>query len=1227
MGALALFIYSGASWAQNYYVDATNGHDSWQGTLPDAQGTNGPWKTLSKVNGTYFAPGDSVLLKCGQTWNETLVVTSSGITGSPITYGSYGSCDGTNKPIIDGSTSVNGWADVGGGIYAVTANLSKTPQNLIANGSFDSDIVGWDKYSADNGAKSDPLSNCGWMGGCLFFKPSAGTVNSIVTTPIQFGVEAGAIYRVTFVARASQPTGSLWVFPRDAVDYKNIAARNLALTTAWQTYTFDFTPAESHVSARIDFDMPSGTNLYLDNVVLMRVTPALDTAKQVFLDGQYQRLAQYPNKGFMPGRPTNEFLTIAADSDNCSDIYATRSTRLIGGSDLLLTSGQQAELDGAGIHYRYSPYLIEDRTISKYDAGTKTFSWVEPSEYEICKGWGYYLDNKLWMLDSAGEWYYNVGTHELRLMPASGTPDGRVSVSHLDYGVNANKRNYIVIENLSIQKTVTGISADGSNIIVRNTDIADSANRGISIRGSLGSEVTGCHITNSAFEAIMALDAKNTQITNNTILNTGVIGAPKRSLAAIMSSCWDCGTTVGNVVIEGNDIRNSGYIGIYLPDQATVRNNYVAGSCLILDDCGAIYTNGHNYLTTGVSNRSQITNNIVLDVLGNPDGRPVNLSSSAQGIYLDNAANSVTVTDNTVINADHGVQIHNGANNTLSDNVIYGSRKQTIWMQESSLGEPGDIHDNSFTRNQYFQLNKEYNYLLDSIFNTINFATYSANYYSLLYTNVVAHEYYKPSEVIVDIPYQYQDWVAAKGEGSATAFNLFGITSSRVVAVNSGNLVSNGSFDSSDTGWSSYTYTGGGSTLDVRRWESSCITGGCLNFQSGSTQNSLLISPNFSIRKDRTYRVRMDLRGLESSQNVNAILREGGKSTYNPLGLNVALTVGSDWQTHTFVFVATANSIVGVPTSDYLGARLDFQPTASQTIQIDNVLVEEVTTQLNDNAATASAIIINPTLSAQWKDCPDDLTNPAKCSQYVRFTDGTPVAWPIHVPAMGSEIVVWNNNPFRDSDRDTIADMDDLCLGTPAGTPVNERGCSFLQQHSSDLGVTLAAPASAVVGDTLTYTITVTNAGPLVATNVMTSGSLPGCSLGTIPSDGSATCTHLVTAKTPGVLTQNVSVNAVEADVNSGNNTASASTNVQAMLILSKTGNGTVSSAPAGVSCGADCTEPYDANTVVTLSATANAGSVFAEWDGACSGTSTMCTLTMDASKRAMAVFRPAPAR
>jgi|GEM_PF-1763337 len=70
------------------------------------------------------------------------------------------------------------------------------------------------------------------------------------------------------------------------------------------------------------------------------------------------------------------------------------------------------------------------------------------------------------------------------------------------------------------------------------------------------------------------------------------------------------------------------------------------------------------------------------------------------------------------------------------------------------------------------------------------------------------------------------------------------------------------------------------------------------------------------------------------------------------------------------------------------------------------------------------------------------------------------------------------------------------------------------------------------------------------------------------------------------------------------------------------TGSGTVTSIPAGISCGADCTENYNAGTSVTLTAAASTGSAFAGWsNGGCSGTAATCTVTMNAARSVIATF------
>lgn len=69
------------------------------------------------------------------------------------------------------------------------------------------------------------------------------------------------------------------------------------------------------------------------------------------------------------------------------------------------------------------------------------------------------------------------------------------------------------------------------------------------------------------------------------------------------------------------------------------------------------------------------------------------------------------------------------------------------------------------------------------------------------------------------------------------------------------------------------------------------------------------------------------------------------------------------------------------------------------------------------------------------------------------------------------------------------------------------------------------------------------------------------------------------------------------------------------------TGSGTVTSSPAGINCGSDCSESYTYNTSVTLTAAVSVGSTFAGWSGNCSGTATTCSLTMSAAKSVTATF------
>ena len=108
--------------ADVYYV-SNDGSDDNDGRTPATA-----WRTLAHVNDQEFQAGDSVLFKRGDTWRETLHVSSSGIPSAWITFGAYGTGD---KPRILGSERAVGWTEVDTNIWQ-----SSTPLNNPYQGGY-----------------------------------------------------------------------------------------------------------------------------------------------------------------------------------------------------------------------------------------------------------------------------------------------------------------------------------------------------------------------------------------------------------------------------------------------------------------------------------------------------------------------------------------------------------------------------------------------------------------------------------------------------------------------------------------------------------------------------------------------------------------------------------------------------------------------------------------------------------------------------------------------------------------------------------------------------------------------------------------------------------------------------------------------------------------------------------------------------------------------------------
>jgi len=182
-----------------------------------------------------------------------------------------------------------------------------------------------------------------------------------------------------------------------------------------------------------------------------------------------------------------------------------------------------------------------------------------------------------------------------------------------------------------------------------------------------------------------------------------------------------------------------------------------------------------------------------------------------------------------------------------------------------------------------------------------------------------------------------------------------------------------------------------------------------------------------------------------------------------------------------------------------------------------------------------------------------------------------------------------------------------LSVTTPGGTATSSS--SFIAAPT----ITSFSPANGPVGTTVAITGTNFTAGASVWFNGVSATNVTVTSATTIQAT-------VPTAATTGP----VSVTAA-----GGTATSAGSFTVTAVLIVRKTNglagmsDGTVTSSPSGISCGSDCSETYNLNTVVTLKVTPNLLSIFNGWTGCDSVSGTDCIVTMNKAKTVVASFLP----
>lgn len=1034
VGALAVTV-STPAFSTIYYIDSRDGNDAWAGDVSSPGSGNGPWQSLFKVSTKSLMPGDSVLLKCGGIWNETLVIPSSGTAANPISIGAYPSAC-TNKPIINGSTPIPGqnWVKDTGNVYKLGTTI-----DLITYGSFEKGLGTWGNWSPQHNATMNLTTTCAQAGStCVSF--TAGSGNSLIISN-NFTVQGRQAYTASFAVKV--PSGvSVWAtVRRSAPPWEAVGlAKSITGTGTWQTVTLPFTATASLASARLDFGVPAGKNMGLDNV---KITATLPAVLGVFDNGKTINVAHHPNRGHDPLRPDSLYFSVAENSGTTSLTGGgTGSSYLTTGADFA-ASAHSAVTSGTGIRVRPNAWTLNDRKIATVSGSRLTFD--SPTTHPIRKGWGYFLYGQRWMLDEPGEWHYDATTKALYVwMTDSLAPGNRVSVGQRAIGVEASNRSHIRIKDLSIQNVETGIRMKRAvNIVLYNMNISDTLGMGVDASGSTDSGIDSSQIARTTGNAINAayLGGSRFRAFDNLITDSGVsikngviTSLPVMTHAAIRMA-------EDSADIRENRIYGAGSVGIYALSNSLISGNHIENTCLVLDDCGAIYIHGQN-------NNNTIANNTVLHVAGGLPGKPANIPSQAQGIYLDELTSGSTISGNTVVDADNGIQIHNSANNRIENNTLYNNRRHHIWLQEGSqkLDPEGDLHSNEIIGNRLFLTSATPAIRQETILpktNTDRFSSYDGNLYFTYLWPTISSESWPNGSALYTLP----KWQGATSSGlprnldpTASEVNSasLGYALFRVLG---GNIVPNGNLSSGKTGWGYWNQTApyGQVALEV------CApTIQCLRYTAGSTE-SLLNSPNFSVQQGQWYKISFDLKTGINNQAIYVVTRRGGGGTngYEALMSPASKVTGStNLQRYSFLFKAAKTVNAGDPVTLDKGARVDFYGLMpGQNVSVANLQIVPLSAV---DATLRSHILINPTGATLDLNCPDG-SNALLCSEYVRFSDSQSVSWPYAVPPHESEIIYSRDSSLTDGDGDGISDYQDTCQATPAMQAVNATGCALGQ--------------------------------------------------------------------------------------------------------------------------------------------------------------------------------------
>lgn len=559
--------------------------------------------------------------------------------------------------------------------------------------------------------------------------------------------------------------------------------------------------------------------------------------KHIYVNGALQTIARFPNSGWL---------------------------RVDQGTSTSLTDAELTQPNGywnsATAVIRTANWSYDTAFVSAHANGvlTHTATGNNLASYN----WGYFMQNKLELLDAPGEWYYDSAAGHLYVWCPGGINPGTalVEASVLDNAIYvAYQRHHIRIDGLHLKhNTAASLRLSGSTQLeAMNCSITDTWQAIL----STGSQQNFHHLSiERTYATAVFLQDNGSTFANNTIHNVCMqpgLGENNWGYIGLRTNGLD-------MVIRENTFTEVGYIAINTEKNVLVERNIVRNCMALLNDGGGIaFDNGDGMI---------IRDNIVQDLVGNWESSAPNFHASYSisfGIYFGNISNkNVLVRNNTVSNCSAGVYMDHtmvSTGNRVEDNNLFNNTIGLFISDFSNYNGPGataPFHvpqfNDVYSGNVIYAINKDQmcmkQYHVYSN-NYVDYGTFTDNKFFNPYNDrsIFLHNVFAGTERYFTL----ERWVSERNESPTNTRSPLRLADMETTAELSSNLVPNSDFATNVNGWSG-SPTAGTVTHSTAQLDNGSLRAN-YTANNGSPWFSLKHNTNVPVQQGNWYRLRFSL--------------------------------------------------------------------------------------------------------------------------------------------------------------------------------------------------------------------------------------------------------------------------------------------------------------------------------------------------------------------------------